>query len=79
MNYNKLLQDLFQAYYDCRKNKRKTINQLQFEIDYESNLMKLADEIYNWTYEVWKSIAFIVDKPVKRDKVNCEARDSTLG
>jgi hypothetical protein len=46
MDYNTLLQDLFKAYYDCRKNKRKTINQLQFEIDYESNLIKLADEIY---------------------------------
>lgn len=52
MNYDKLLTDLFQAYYDCRKNKRKTNNQLQFEIDYEANLIQLADEIYNGTYEV---------------------------
>jgi hypothetical protein len=67
MDYDKLLQDLFSAYYDCRKNKRTTINQLHFEIDYELNLIKLANEIYNGTYKIGKSIAFIVDKPVKRE------------
>lgn len=29
------LDELFEAYYNCRKNKRNTINALAFEIDYE--------------------------------------------
>ena len=75
MSYEELLYDLFQAYYDCRKNKRNTTNQLQFELDYESNLIKLADEIYNRTYQVGKSIAFVVDKPVKREIFAWDFRD----
>ncbi len=73
-----LLYDIFQAYYDCRKNKRKTINQLQFELNHESNLISLAKEIENWTYEVWKSIAFIVNKPVKREVFAWDFRDRVV-
>ncbi len=75
MNKQQLLYDLFSAYYECRKNKRNTINALDFELNYESNLIKLADEISNWTYEVWKSIAFIVNKPVKREVFAWDFRD----
>ena len=39
------LSDLFQAYYDCRKNKRNTVNALKFELNYESKLIYLYDEI----------------------------------
>ena len=34
------LDELFQAYYDCRKNKRKTFNALEFEADYENRLLE---------------------------------------
>jgi RNA-directed DNA polymerase len=43
----KLLQDLFLAYYDARKNKRNTLNQLEFEFNLETNLIKLYDELIN--------------------------------
>ena len=36
-----LLYDLFTAYYDARRNKRNTINQLRFEQNYESKLLAL--------------------------------------
>lgn len=61
------LKELFEAYYSCRKNKRNTANALAFEIDYESNLIQLCAEINNGTYQIGRSIAFIVDKPVKRE------------
>lgn len=32
------LESLFQAYFDCRHNKRRTMNALAFEADYERNL-----------------------------------------
>jgi hypothetical protein len=59
--------DLFQAYYDARRNKRNTINQLRFEIDYEHHLLALYKELLNRTYMISKSIAFIVNYPVKRE------------
>ena len=45
MPTDKLLIDLFQAYYDARKNKRSTINALAFEINYETKLFELYEEI----------------------------------
>jgi hypothetical protein len=69
------LEDLFAAYYTCRRNKRRTHNALVFELDYESQLVALCDEINNGTYRPGKSVAFIVDKPVKREIFAAEFRD----
>lgn len=66
---------LFTAYYDCRKNKRKTASAIKFELDYESNLIQLHEAIMNRTYTVGKSIAFIVDRPVKREIFAGDFRD----
>ena len=71
MEENKnLLYDLFQAYYDARKNKRFTTNALSFEIDYESKLFLLYKELINETYKIGQSICFISFKPVKREGQN---------
>ncbi|NDV46374.1 hypothetical protein D0T49_04885 [Paludibacter sp. 221] len=77
-NENNLMLDLFQAYYDARKNKRNTINQLQFEINYESNLFALHDQIVNRNYEIAPSICFMVDKPVKREIFAADFRDRVI-
>ena len=69
------LQDVFEAYYQCRKNKRNTINGLEFEIDYEQKLIELHREIISGDYQIGKSIAFIVDKPVKREIFAGDFRD----
>jgi hypothetical protein len=55
------------AYFDARKNKRNTHNQLAFEVNFESNLIQLADKIHSRAYTPKPSIAFIVNKPVKRE------------
>ena len=47
LNKEKLLYDLFQSYYEARKNKRNTLNQLDFEINLEKNLIKLYEELIN--------------------------------
>jgi hypothetical protein len=70
--------DLFQAYYDARRNKRNTVNQLRFEIDYEHHLLELYEELVNRTYVVSKSITFIVNKPVKREIFAADFRDRVL-
>lgn len=69
---------LFAAYYDCRKNKRNTANALDFEVDFETRLFRLRDEIASRTYEVGRSIAFVVDKPVKREIFAGDFRDRVV-
>lgn len=59
------LSALYEAYFDCRRNKRNTRNALAFEVDYEANLIALQAEINDGSYQPGKSIAFIVNKPVK--------------
>ena len=61
------LADLFEAYADCRTNKRNTMNALSFELDYEHELINLYEDINTGHYQTGRSIAFIVDKPVKRE------------
>lgn len=70
-----LLYDLFQAYYDARKNKRNTINALAFEIDYEKKLFRLYEEIKNRTYEIKPGVCFIIFKPVQREVFAADFRD----
>lgn len=62
-----LLEDLFTAYYDARRNKRNTANQLKFELRLEDNLLRLYHQLKNRTYHPGRSVAFIIDKPVKRE------------
>ena len=64
---DKITLDLFQAYFDARKNKRNTINALAFEKYLEANLFALTNEIIERKYTPKPSICFIVDKPVKRE------------
>ena len=41
--------ELLEAYFRCRKNKRRTHNALAFELDYEANLVTLWKEINDGT------------------------------
>jgi hypothetical protein len=79
MNFmNFQLSELFQAYYDCRSNKRNTANALAFEMNYESNLFQLHEEINNGTYTPGRSIAFVVEKPVKREIFAADFKDRVV-
>ena len=70
--------ELFQAYFDCRRNKRNTINALAFEKYFEHHLFQLKEEILNVSYQPSRSIAFIVDKPVKREIFAADFRDRVV-
>ena len=61
---NQMRYDLFQAYYDARRNKRNTISQLAFETNYESNLLQLYEEIIMRTYQIKPGVCFINFDPV---------------
>jgi len=71
----RLLYDLFQAYYDARKNKRFAINSLAFEIDYEKNILDLYQEIKERKYKIKPSICFVIFKPVQREIFAADFRD----
>ncbi|MDR1716024.1 MAG: hypothetical protein LBS20_09270 [Prevotella sp.] len=73
-----LLVDLFRAYYDARKHKRNTINQLRFELNYEKNLVELRDDIAGRRYRLSPGVCFIVDKPVKREIFAADFRDRVV-
>lgn len=67
--------ELFQAYFDCRSNKRRTANAMAFEVDYESKLIQLLEDINTGNYYPGKSIAFIVNRPVKREIFAADFKD----
>lgn len=78
VNREKITLDLFQAYYDARKNKRNTINALAFEKHLETNLFALVNEVLSRNYKPKSSICFIVDKPVKREIFASDFRDRVI-
>ena len=61
------IEEVFQAYYDCRKNKRYSYGALQFESDYESNVVQLYYELKSGTWSHRPSTCFIVTRPVRRE------------
>lgn len=69
------LEDIFSAYFDCRRNKRNTYNALKFEMDYEAGCVALWKQINERSYRPRRSIAFIVEKPVKREVFAADFRD----
>ena len=75
---DKITFDLFQAYFDARKNKRNTINALAFEKHFEANIFELCEEIINKQYQPKPSICFVVDKPVKREIFAADFRDRVV-
>jgi len=64
---SKLLVDLFQAYYDARKNKRGTLNAIKFEMNFEKEIFKLHEELVSQKYEISPSTCFISFQPVRRE------------
>ena len=70
--------DILNAYYDCRKNKRTTVNQRIFEYDYEYNCKALLNEINNRTYEIGYSICFVVTHPKPREIFAANFRDRII-
>lgn len=59
--------DILQAYFDCRRNKRRTASATVYEMDYESRLIGLRDRINARTYTPGKSICFVVTRPRYRE------------
>lgn len=72
------VEDVFEAYYDCRKNKRKTVNAIAFEVNYEENCVRLWEEINSYSYVPNRSISFIITHPVQREVFAADFRDRVI-
>ncbi|MGF6669161.1 RNA-directed DNA polymerase [Pseudomonas monsensis] len=71
-------EDLVQAYYDCRRNKRNTASARHFEKDMEINLLELHDDLIAGTYRPGRSICFVVTRPKAREVWAAAFRDRVV-
>ena len=66
---------IISSYYQARRHKRSTLNQLNFELDLERNLARLFEDIRDRRYQLNPSIAFIVTNPKRREVFAAHFRD----
>ena len=71
-------EEIFQAYYDCRRNKRNTPSQREFELRLERNLMRLMRDLNSGNYRIGRSIAFVVSYPKWREVWAAQFRDRVV-
>ncbi|HLP99418.1 MAG TPA: RNA-directed DNA polymerase [Sideroxyarcus sp.] len=69
------MEELVQAYLDCRHTKRNKPSAIAFEIDLEANLCQLADELRRGAYKPGRSICFVITRPKPREVWAAEFRD----
>ncbi len=67
--------NLYKAYLECRKNKRKTVNALKFELNLENNLNMLLEDLKNRKYKTNSSVCFILTEPSVREIFAADFRD----
>lgn len=71
-------EEIYDAYKDCRKNKRYTTNAYRFECDLMSNLWSLHEQLNNKTYSPGTSICFVVNSPKMREIFAADFRDRVV-
>lgn len=64
---DKIYELLFYAYLDARANEQSTPSQIEFELDLEGNIRKLAREVYLRTWKPEPPDKFIVLEPTARE------------
>ena len=69
------IEDVFEAYYECRKHKRNKSGALKFEVNLEENLIQLWNDLCSGNYKPKPSVVFIVEEPVKREIFAANFRD----
>ena len=61
------VEEVFQAFFDCRKNKRNTYEVKKFEDNQERNLMELYYDLNSNNYNIGRSICFVIEYPKYRE------------
>src|SRR3989339_1681092 len=71
-------QNLYKAYISCRRHKRNTYHAAEFEVNYESELLKLEEELQDHNYKLGRSICFVVKEPTLREIFAATFRDRVV-
>ncbi len=72
------LKNIYRAYRQCRQHKRNTVNALKFEQNLEENLVALHQELTSGSYRPGRSVAFMVEKPKRREIFAADFRDRVV-
>ena len=78
MTYESLLEDVYEAYFDCLKNKHGKISAIEFSMNYGNEIRKLTEELWSGSYEISKSIVFGVTRPKNREVFAANFRDRVV-
>lgn len=71
-------EEVFQAYYDCRQNKRNSQSQVEFEMNMERNLIRLTKDLNSGEYRIGRSIVFVITYPKCREVWAAQFRDRVV-
>ena len=71
-------EEVVQAYFDCRRHKRNTLYQLEFEFELETNLFDLYQDLLSGNYQIGRSFAFVVEQPKIREIWAATFRDRVV-
>ena len=74
-HYNFTVAQLFEAYYECRKEKRNTVSALEFEQNLEENMMALYWELRLGTWTPSPATVFAITMPRPREVWAANFRD----
>lgn len=69
------LEDVYAAYYDCRRHKSSTHGYMEYSLNYIANNYRLYVELNSGTYRIGKSKAFCVTRPKLREVFCAAFRD----
>ena len=72
------LENLYRTYRQCRRGKRNTQNALLFERRLEENLIALRDSLQRGTYRPGRFVAFLLEKPKRREIFAANFRDRVV-
>ena len=73
-----LITELTIAFREARKNKLGTFNEHQYEVNWQENIVQLADSILQRTYEPSGSVSFIIFDPMVREIFAAPFRDRVV-
>ena len=67
--------NIYDVYIYCRKNKRNTINRLEFEADLLQNLWNLQSVLFLRNYKIRRSLCFLTSSPKLSEIFATDFRD----
>lgn len=74
----KIREDIYQGYFDARRNKRNTLAQLNFEIFFEHELEDLIFDLARRRYKPKPAYCFITFDPIQREVYASQFRDRVV-